>query len=213
MAKSRQRYSVQDPSLSPTNTRTREDDQSRWTEYLGPDMTSPVAARSTRNTAHDGQNPISVGSLKGLNVQWVYQLIEVADGLMAKIYRLNQILDYPDPISHVFSEAFWKAGVFPNHPRICILLSKKFPEHFSKLQLERVDKIALDAINDSAELYIQSLEPWVQLLLDLMAFREQALRLILDISSTVITLLYFAAPSKFSYPACFYGSILFLRPC
>lgn len=199
MAKSRQRYSVQDPSLSPTNTRTREDDQSRWTEYLGPDMTSPVAARSTRNTAHDGQNPISVGSLKGLNVQWVYQLIEVADGLMAKIYRLNQILDYPDPISHVFSEAFWKAGVFPNHPRICILLSKKFPEHFSKLQLERVrfylylsfslghicfvsvifictvinlrccwkilaqvDKIALDAINDSAELYIQSLEPWVQ---------------------------------------------------
>ncbi|XP_022927151.1 protein NAP1 [Cucurbita moschata] len=189
MAKSRQRYSVQDPSLSPTNNRTREDDQSRWTEYLGPDMASPVAARSTRNTAHDGQNPISVGSLKGLNVQWVYQLIEVADGLMAKMYRLNQILDYPDPIAHVFSEAFWKSGVFPNHPRICILLSKKFPEHFSKLQLERVDKIALDAINDSAELHIQSLEPWVQLLLDLMAFREQALRLILDISSTVITLL------------------------
>lgn len=197
MAKSRQRYSVQDPSLSPTNNRTREDDQSRWTEYLGPDTTSPVATRGTRNAAHDGQNPISVGSLKGLNVQWVYQLTEVADGLMAKIYRLNQILDYPDPIAHVFSEAFWKAGVFPNHPRICILLSKKFPEHFSKLQLERVrfhlylsfslgricflsvlfnctvlfnldailaqvDKIALDAINDSAELHMQSLEPWVQ---------------------------------------------------
>lgn len=176
-------------------------------------MASPVATRSTRNTAHDGQNPISVGSLKGLNVQWVYQLIEVADGLMAKMYRLNQILDYPDPIAHVFSEAFWKSGVFPNHPRICILLSKKFPEHFSKLQLERVDKIALDAINDSAELHIQSLEPWVQLLLDLMAFREQALRLILDISSTVITLLYFAAPSKLSHSACFYGSLLFVRPC
>ena len=87
----------------------------------------------------DGQVQSSGGgSHKSLNMQWVGQLIEVADGLMAKMYRLNQILDYPDPIGHAFSEAFWKAGVFPNHPRICILLSKKFPEHFSKLQLERV---------------------------------------------------------------------------
>ncbi|KAG5234430.1 coatomer [Salix suchowensis] len=108
---------------------------------------------------------------------------------MAKMYRLNQILDFPDPVGHVFSESFWKAGVFPNYPRICLLLSKKFPEHFSKLQLERVDKVALDALNDGAEVHLQSLEPWVQLLLDLMAFREQALRLILDLSSTVITLL------------------------
>jgi NCK-associated protein 1 len=71
-------------------------------------------------------------------MQWVVQLTEVAEGLMAKMYRLNQILDYPDPVSHTFSEAFWKAGVFPNYPRICLLLSKKFPEHYSKLQLERV---------------------------------------------------------------------------
>lgn len=80
----------------------------------------------------------SGGSHKGLKMQWVVQLIEVADGLMAKMYRFNQILDYPDPVGHVFSEAFWKSGVFPIHPRICLLLSKKFPEHFSKLQLDRV---------------------------------------------------------------------------
>ena len=56
-------------------------------------------------------------------------------------------------------------------------------------QLERVDKVAWDLMRDHAELHLQSLEPWVQLLLDLMVFREQALRLILDLSSTVITLL------------------------
>ncbi|KAH9795658.1 protein NAP1 [Citrus sinensis] len=190
MAKSWQHYSAQDASSSPTGGRSREwEGPSRWTEYLGPDMSSPVSSRSSRNASFDGKVQGYGGSHKGLNMQWVVQLIEVADGLMAKMYRLNQILDYPDPVGHVFSEAFWKSGVFPNHPRICLLLSKKFPEHFSKLQLERVDKPSLDALHDSAEVHLQSLEPWVQLLLDLMAFREQALRLILDLSSTVITLL------------------------
>ncbi|XWS62365.1 hypothetical protein CRYUN_Cryun06bG0004600 [Craigia yunnanensis] len=191
MAKSRQHYSSQDSSLSPMAGRYREwEGPSRWTEYLGPDTTSPSTSRSSRYMNSDGQVQSSGGgSHRGLNMQWVGQLVEVADGLMAKMYRLNQILDYPDPIGHAFSEEFWKAGVFPNHPRISILLSKKFPEHFSKLQLERVDKAALDALSDGAEVHLQSLEPWVQLLLDLMAFREQALRLILDLSSTVITLL------------------------
>ncbi|KAH9747329.1 protein NAP1 [Citrus sinensis] len=190
MAKSWQHYSAQDASSSPTGGRSREwEGPSRWTEYLGPDMSSPVSSRSSRNASFDGKVQGYGGSHKGLNMQWVVQLIEVADGLMAKMYRLNQILDYPDPVGHMYSEAFWKSGVFPNHPRICLLLSKKFPEHFSKLQLERVDKPSLDALHDSAEVHLQSLEPWVQLLLDLMAFREQALRLILDLSSTVITLL------------------------
>ncbi|PQQ12275.1 protein NAP1 [Prunus yedoensis var. nudiflora] len=190
MARSRQHFSSQDSSLSPTSVRSREwEGPSRWTEYLGPETTSPMSLRSSRNAGPDGQVHSSGGSHKGLNMQWVVQLIEVAEGLMAKIYRLNQILDYPDPVGHVFSEAFWKAGVFPNHPRICLLLSKKFPEHYSKLQLDRIDKVAWDALHDNAELHLQSLEPWIQLLLDLMAFREQALRLILDLSSTVITLL------------------------
>ncbi|KAG6753387.1 hypothetical protein POTOM_043455 [Populus tomentosa] len=271
MAKLRQHYSTHDAALSPTGVRSREwEGPSRWTEYLGPDLSSPKASRLSRNkVGSDGQVQSSGGgSHKGLNLQWVVQLTEVAEGLMAKMYRLNQILDFPDPVGHLFSESFWKAGVFPNYPRICLLLSKKFPEHFSKLQLERVDKVALDALNDGAEVHLQSLEPWVQqaiekaaihknvgdrqmlalnctlggpdfsasiiplliiglinmdfgigaddnmmerrkvieakwglevlpstccemgqLLLDLMAFREQALRLILDLSSTVITLL------------------------
>lgn len=137
MAKPWQDFSAQD--LSPTAARSKEwDGPSRWTEYLGPDMSSPLTFRTSRNKGPDGQIQSSGGSYKGLNLQWVVQLTEVAEGLMAKMYRLNQILDYPDPVGHVFSEAFWKAGVFPNYPRICLLLSKKFPEHFSKLQLERV---------------------------------------------------------------------------
>ena len=141
MAKSRQQLSNQDSSWSPTAVRSREwEGPSRWTDYLGAEMSSPMSSGSSRIFVSDGQVQSAVGyqSHKGLNMQWVVQLTDVAEGLMAKMYRLNQILDYPDPINNVFSEGFWKAGVFPNHPRICVLLSKKFPEHFNKLQLERV---------------------------------------------------------------------------
>lgn len=142
MAKSRQYYSSQDESMSPTSVRSREwEGPSRWTEYLGPEMAASVSSRSSKQMSSDGHVQSSGGFTKALNIQWVVQMIEVAEGLMAKMYRLNQILEYPDPVGHVFSEAFWKAGVFPNHPRICTLLSKKFPEHFSKLQLERVSNV------------------------------------------------------------------------
>ncbi|GER33167.1 Nck-associated protein 1 [Striga asiatica] len=161
----------------------------RWTEYLGPD----IGSRSNGGAEVAANQSSGSSSQKGLNMQWVYQLTHVAEGLMAKMYRLNQILDYPDLVNHIYSEAFWKAGLLPNQPKICILLEKKFPEHHSKLQLERVDKFALDVMNDNAEVHLQSLEPWIQLLLDLMAFREQSLRLILDLSSTVITLLVLEA--------------------
>ncbi|XP_059287439.1 protein NAP1 [Lycium ferocissimum] len=192
MAKSRHQYQAEDVlSTSPTGVRSREwEGPARWTEYLGPDISPTISSKASRNGSSDGSAHSSSGSTnKVLNMQWVNQLTQVAQGLMAKMYRFNQILDYPDVTGHAFSEAFWKSGVFPNHPKICILLSKKFPEHHSKLQLERIDKFALDAMNDGAEVHLQSLEPWIQLLLDLMAFREHALRLILDLSSTVITLL------------------------
>ncbi|KAG6395884.1 hypothetical protein SASPL_142017 [Salvia splendens] len=187
MAKSRLNFPAQDVlSAGQGSVRSREwEGPTRWTEYLGPD----AAARSNGGAEGATSQSASSSSQKGLNMQWVYQLTHVAEGLMAKMYRLNQILDYPDLVNHAYSEAFWKAGLFPNQPKICILLEKKFPEHHSKLQLERVDKLALDAMNDSAEVHLQSMEPWIQLLLDLMAFREQSLRLILDLSSTVITLL------------------------
>lgn len=134
MANSRHHFPAQD--VSP---RSREyEGPSRWNEYLSQEMTSEVASRTYRNVGSEGPAQSSGGSYKGLNMQWVYQLTQVAEGLMAKIYRLNQILDYPDSAGHMFTEAFWKAGVFPNLPKICVLLSKKFPEHHSKLQLERV---------------------------------------------------------------------------
>ncbi|KAL1538464.1 histone chaperone [Salvia divinorum] len=187
MAKSRPNFPAQDVlSAGQGSVRSREwEGPTRWTEYLGPD----VVSRGNGGAEGATSQSASSSSQKGLNMQWVYQLTHVAEGLMAKMHRLNQILNYPDLVNHAYSEAFWKAGLFPNHPKICILLEKKFPEHHSKLQLERVDKLALDAINDSAEVHLQSMEPWIQLLLDLMAFREQSLRLILDLSSTVITLL------------------------
>lgn len=161
---------------------------SRWSEYLNPEESSTSTSMSWKHVVSEAQ-PASGNSQKAVHMDWVVQLAKVAEGLLSKIYRLNHILDSPDMVSHTFSDSLWKAGIFPNFPRICILLSKKFPEHPNKLQLERVDKVALDALNDSAEAYLQNLEPWVTLLLDLMAFREQALRLILDLSSTVITLL------------------------
>ncbi|GAB4829508.1 histone chaperone [Ancistrocladus abbreviatus] len=198
MWKSKQHLPVHDPFLSPTAAAAaaglRElEGASRWSEYLSPEMT--MTSRSFKSIEGQAQSSSGAGvggggsSIKGLNIQYLVQLTEVGEGLMAKMHRLNQILDRPDPVNHVFSEAFWKSGVFPNFPKICVLVSKKFPEHTSKLQLERVDKGAFDSLNDGAEVYLQNLEPWVQLLLDLMTFREQALRLLLDLSSTVITLL------------------------
>ncbi|KAF9587620.1 hypothetical protein IFM89_004452 [Coptis chinensis] len=192
MAKSRQQFVSED--ASPTSARSREGDgPTRWSEYLTPEVNSPATSSSWKPVSSEGQTQEFGRSQKGLNMHSIVQLTEVAEGLLAKMYWLNQILGYPDPVSHVFSEEFWKAGVIPNHPKICLLVSKKFPEHPSKLQLERIDKLALDAVHDNAEVYFQSLEPWVTLLLDLMSFREQALRLILDLSSTVITLLVLEA--------------------
>ncbi|KAL3616728.1 histone chaperone [Castilleja foliolosa] len=187
MAKSWPHLPAQDMfSSAQAGVRSKEwEGPTRWTEYLGPE----IGSRNNGGAEVEGNQNSSSSVQKGLNMQWVYQLTHVAEGLMAKMYRLNQILDYPDLVNHIYSDAFWKAGLFPYQPKICILLEKKFPEHHSKLQLERVDKLALDAMSNSAEVHLQSLEPWIQLLLDLMAFREQSLRLILDLSSTVITLL------------------------
>lgn len=143
---SRQHFPAQD--VSP---RSREyEGPSRWNEYLSQEAFQ-VEPRTSRNVRSEGPAQSSVGSHKGLNMQWVYQLTQVAEGLMAKIYRLNQILDYPDSAGHNFSEAFWKSGVFPNLPKICTILSKKFPEHHSKLQLERV---RTDLVSD-AECFLE----------------------------------------------------------
>lgn len=157
-------------------------------------MASPMSLRSYKSMGPEGQAQTaqsSGGSTKGLNIQYVVQLTEVGEGLKAKMYRLNQVLDHPDPVNHLFSESFWKASVIPNFPKICTLVARKFPEHTSRLQLERVsmvltfvyllfclikvwllivfglvlvqvDKVAFDSLTDGAEVYLQNLEPWVQ---------------------------------------------------
>lgn len=137
MAKSRPHFPSEDVlSSAQAAVRSREwEGPARWTEYLGPEL----ASRNKNIDECTTPQTSSGSSLKGFNMQWVYQLTHVAEGLMSKLYRLNQILDYPDSVGHVYSEAFWKAGVFPNYPKIGILLDKKFPEHHSKLQLERVE--------------------------------------------------------------------------
>ncbi|KAJ0982859.1 hypothetical protein J5N97_011114 [Dioscorea zingiberensis] len=186
MAKLRQPLS--NPDTSPRSLKSKDwDNMSRWSEYLHGES-SPATSGSWK---HAGSELNQVLGICRKVCKWsgVVQLSKVAEGLMAKMYRLNHILDKPDLPSNSYADSFWQAGVFPNFPKICIFVSKKFPEHPNKLQLDRVDKFSLDAMHENAEGYLQNLEPWVMLLVDLMAFREQALRLILDLSSTVITLL------------------------
>lgn len=103
------------------------DSMSRWSEYLNAEESSPSTS-----------TPSSGAHQKGLHMESVVQLSKVAEGLLSKIYKLYRVLDSPDVASHAFSDAFWMAGVLPNFPRLCVLLSKKFPEHPNKLQLERV---------------------------------------------------------------------------
>ncbi|KAK8946950.1 putative protein NAP1 [Platanthera zijinensis] len=187
MAKPRPFSSTQ--GSSPISGKSKDwDNVSRWSEYLNPEESSSSPSTSWKHSGFEAQSK-SANFQKTLQLEWVVRLSKVADGLLCKMYSLSHILGKPDLVSHTISDTFWKSGVFPNLPRICIHLSKKFPEHPNKLQLERVDKVGFDHLNDNAEVYIQNLEPWIMLLLDLMAFREQALRLILDLSSTVITLL------------------------
>eukprot|EP00250_Pteridium_aquilinum_P014737 c22167_g1_i1 orf=670-4797(-) len=119
----------------------------------------------------------------------VTQLCDFAEGLMTKLYRFRKVLDNPDMGSYQFSELFWKAGIFPDLPKLCVHMAKKFPEHTGKLQLEKVDKLAFDQLQDSAETFLTSMEPWLMVVLDLMKFREQAVKVILELCSTVITLL------------------------
>eukprot|EP00252_Welwitschia_mirabilis_P021329 TRINITY_DN5452_c0_g1_i3.p1 TRINITY_DN5452_c0_g1~~TRINITY_DN5452_c0_g1_i3.p1 ORF type:complete len:1244 (-),score=247.08 TRINITY_DN5452_c0_g1_i3:983-4714(-) len=188
LGKSRQMLSHQETSPEPSVKSRDWDSTSRWSDPSNSDIVSPSTSSQWRHVP----SSISFSSRnfqKNRHMQWVFQLVEVAEGLMAKMYRLNQKLDCSETSSFQFSESFWKAGVIPNCPKLCIHMMKKFPEHPGKLQLEKVDKIGLDALLENADTYLENLEPWLMLLLDLMTFREQSLRLILDLSSTVITLL------------------------
>ncbi|XP_031487983.1 protein NAP1 [Nymphaea colorata] len=192
MARMNQQQYGYNLETSPTHVhRSRDlDSMSRWTEYLSSEAASPPSVTSSSKHVVFSMMPPSVGSFhKGRSMECVFQLTQVAEGLLAKMHKFVQILDHPDPTQFVFSDSFWKAGVLPDFPKFCVHLAKKFPEHPSSLQLEKVDKVALETLQETSGSYLQNLEPWIELLVDLMAFREQALRIILDLSSTVITLL------------------------
>ncbi|KAK1303704.1 Protein NAP1 [Acorus calamus] len=140
MEKSRLHFSSQD--ASPSLTKSKDwDALSRWSEYLKPDVSSTPTSKGWKHVSFE-QSLTSGSFQKAVHIEWVIQLSQVAEGLMAKMYRLIQILDHPDLVSYTFTESFWKAGVFPNCPRICLLVSKKFPDHPNKLQLERVEFLA-----------------------------------------------------------------------
>ncbi|XP_024527538.1 protein NAP1 isoform X1 [Selaginella moellendorffii] len=145
---------------------------------------SPAAGRG-----YGAKGSSAVNAQKFRQIEWVFQLQDVAEGLMTKIYRLREILELNDNGNQQFSDAFWQSGLFPNAPKLCTHLLRKFPEHPVKLLPEKVDKPGLDLLRDNAESYLTALEPWLLVLLDLMTFREQALRVILDMSSTVVTLM------------------------
>ena len=135
MAKLRQPLSNQD--VSPRSLKSKDwENMSRWSEYLDGDSSPATSV----NWKHAGSEsiPSSGNFQKSLQMEWVVQLSKVAEGLLTKMYRLNHLLDKPDLLSNAYSDAFWQAGVFPNYPKICILVSKKFPEHPNKLQLDRV---------------------------------------------------------------------------
>lgn len=135
MSKARSFTSSQD--ASPKCLKSRDlDSLSRWSEYLTAEESSSSASTNWKHVSE--ATPSSGNYQKALHMEWVVLLSKVADGLLAKLYRLYHILDRPDVALHTFSDSFWKAGVVPNFPKLCILLSKKFPEHPNKLQLDRV---------------------------------------------------------------------------
>jgi hypothetical protein len=76
-------------------------------------------------------------------IEWVIHLRKVADGLMTKLHRLRQILGSPETGSLHYPDSFWKSGIFPDLPKLCQHVARKFPEHPAKLQLEKVHGLCL----------------------------------------------------------------------
>ena len=61
-----------------------------------------------------------------------------ADGLLTKLYRLKKALHLPAEGSLKYSDVLWKAGIVPDLPKLCITITKAFPQHPRDLSLEKV---------------------------------------------------------------------------
>lgn len=97
---------------------------------------SPVWRRVSMATQRAQPNGKNVQKTR--QIEWVIHLQRVAHGLMTKLHKLHQILGPPELGSQHYPEAFWKAGIFPDMPKLCLHVARKFPEHPAKMQLDKV---------------------------------------------------------------------------
>jgi len=117
-------------------------DEAWSTDEPGGTLDSPVWRRSGMSTQQRVQsNGKSVQKIR--QIEWVIHLRKVADGLMTKLHRLRQILGSPETGSLHYPDSFWKSGIFPDLPKLCQHVARKFPEHPAKLQLEKVHGLCL----------------------------------------------------------------------
>ncbi|KAL9251965.1 putative protein NAP1 [Drosera capensis] len=140
--------------------------------------TMPSQSTSTTSTTAK-PSPLSVA----------LHLTDHSHTLLAKLYHLLTLL-YPSQSSHSlpFPSSFHTSNIFPNFPKLCLHLSKQFPLHTSKINIARIDAPAFESLSDGTEMYAQNLEPWVELMVELMTWRERAVRVLLEMSGTVLGL-------------------------
>jgi len=164
----------------------------------GSTLDSPVWRRAGMQSTHHHHHHQQQQQLqsngksveKTMQIEWVMHLCKVAEGLMTKLHSLRQYLGPGyESGSLQYPDTFWKSGILPDLPKLCQHVARRFPEHPAKLQLEKVDKAGVDMLHENSGRYVATLEPWILVIEDLMTFREQVLRVIMDLGSTVVTLL------------------------
>eukprot|EP00850_Spirogloea_muscicola_P022619 SM000304S11841 [mRNA] locus=s304:33164:41836:+ [translate_table: standard] len=131
----------------------------------------------------------------------------VAQGLAAKLYRLRRIMDGGGGGGGGGGEQqprvpplAVQCGLLPDAPRLLHHLARAFPDHPRDCHPEKVDRDALDHLQEAAQEYYDLLEPWYLVLWEAMRLREQAVRLLSALSSGITS-------------ASFYANPLFMRAC
>ncbi|CAI5478815.1 unnamed protein product [Closterium sp. Yama58-4] len=118
----------------------------------------------------------------------IRQLRNAARGLIPKLYRLSRLVDLGPQDSPKPQDQVWKSGIVPEFPKLCTHLWRKFPEHPRNLQLDKVDRTALEVFASFGSHFQASLQPWYEVLVDLALFREHALVLLNDLATSIVTL-------------------------
>ncbi|KAG8087769.1 hypothetical protein GUJ93_ZPchr0010g7799 [Zizania palustris] len=108
-----------------------------WSQYLSTEESSLSALESWRTIGVDGPQGSASGQ-KHPQMEPVVQLSKVAKGLLAKMYWLNSILDYPDPNTH-FQKHFGKL--------VLCQISQKFALHCQRNFLNILTSCSLKSKN------------------------------------------------------------------